>query len=260
MKRAGAVPIVLLLLAGRAAAQGEPVSVTLTWLGQSTFVMATSTGLRVLIDPTNPGAYNPAPVEGVDAITVSHEHPDHNYVQLAAGSPLVIRGLTAEGFAQVDRTLKGVRIRTVPAYHDNEKGARRGRNALFVFEMPGLKVAHLGDLGHKLDAQQAAAMGAVDILMTPVAGGPTMDAHTALEVIDQLQARVVIPMHYATPAMAARAPAAAAAGRRGFSMAGVEEFLKLLDPSVKVEQAGHQVTLTAGKLPAARTVMVLKYE
>lgn len=262
MNRSSMILIALSALGALAAAQTPPSSVTLMWLGQGTFVMTTGTGLKVLIDPTNPGAYNPPPVEGVDVITVSHEHPDHNYVQLASGSPLVLRGLTKDGFAPVDQTIKGVRIRTVPAYHDSQQGAQRGRNALFVFEMPGLRIAHLGDLGHRLDAQQASAVGSVDILMTPVAGGPTMDAATAREVIDQLKAGIVIPMHYATPAMAARFArgAAAPAGGRGFSMAGVEEFLKALDPSVKVEHVGHQITLVSGRLPSQRTVMVMTYE
>jgi L-ascorbate metabolism protein UlaG (beta-lactamase superfamily) len=270
----------ILISASVVVAQTAPSSITVTWLGQSTFVMSTSTGLKVLLDPTNPGAYNPAPVDGVDVITVSHEHGDHNYVQMATGSPLIIRGLAQDGFAKIDQTIKGVHIRTVPAYHDSENGGQRGRNALFVFEMPGLRIAHLGDLGHKLDPEQVSAVGPVDILMTPVAGGPTIDPKTAVEVIDQLQAKVVIPMHYSTAATAARtaasggaggqaarvgippaggAPARAPAGR-GPSMVGVDEFLKVLDPSVKIEQAAHQITLESGKLPTQRTIMVMKYQ
>jgi len=254
--------------------------VTITWLGQSTFVMTTSTGLKVLLDPTNPGAYNPAPVDGVDAITVSHEHGDHNYVQMATGAPLILRGLTQDGFAKIDQTLKGVRIRTVPAYHDMEKGGQRGRNALFVFELPELRIVHLGDLGHKLDPDQVTAIGTADILMTPVAGGPTLDPKTALEVINHLRAKVIIPMHFSTEAMAARnaargAPAGQseragspapggtpgqASAARGPSMSTVDEFLSVLDPTVKVERAAHEIHLESGKLPAQRTVMVMKYE
>jgi L-ascorbate metabolism protein UlaG (beta-lactamase superfamily) len=280
MARLFVVFMILISAFAVAATQTAPSSITITWLGQSTFVMSTNTGLKVLLDPTNPGAYNPTPVDGVDVITVSHEHGDHNYIQMATGTPLVIRGLTQDGFAKIDQTIKGIHIRTVPAYHDSEKGGQRGRNALFVFEMPGLRIAHLGDLGHKLDPEQISAVGPVDILMTPIAGGPTIDPKTAVEVIDQLQAKVVIPMHYSTAATAARmaarggaggqagrtgapptggAPARAPAGR-GPSMVGVDEFLKVLDPSIKVEHAAHQITLESGKLPAQRTIMVLKYE
>lgn len=235
------------------AAQAAPSSATITWLGHATFVMSTNTGLKVLLDPTNPGAYNPAPVDGVDAITVSHEHPDHNYVRMATGRPLVLRGLTPDGFATVDQTIKGVRIRTVATYHDTEQGAQRGRNAVFIFELPGLTIAHLGDLGHELDAQQVSAVGPVDVLMTPMAGGPTIGPKTAVKVIDQLQAKVIVPMHYATAAMAA-------ASGRGPSMAGVDALLNVLDPSVQVQQATHTVTLVSGELPSRRTVMVMEYE
>lgn len=292
MARIIVILIIMLSLSVFAAAQIAPSSATLTWLGQSTFVMTAGTGLKVLIDPTNPGAYNPKPVEGADAITVSHEHPDHNYVQMATGSPLIIRGLTQDDFAKVAQTIKGVHIRTVPSYHDNAKGTQRGKNALFVFEMPGLRIAHLGDLGHKLDPEEVTAIGAVDILMTPVAGGPTMNGKTALEVIDQLKAKVVIPMHYQTSAMAARgargggeppaqrgAGGEAAAGRmegmnagaaraagappaaRGFAMFGsVDDFLKLLDPSVKVERGAHEITFASNKLPSQRTVVVMNFQ
>jgi L-ascorbate metabolism protein UlaG (beta-lactamase superfamily) len=269
MARTFGILILLISAFAVAVAQTPASSVTITWLGQSTFVMNTSTGLKVLLDPTNPGTYNPAPMDGIDLITVSHEHGDHNYVQMATGSPLILRGLTQDGFAKIDQTIKGVRIRTVPAYHDAEKGGQRGRNALFVFEMPGLRIVHLGDLGHKLDSDQTSAIGAADIIMTPVAGGPTIDPKTATEVINQLQAKVIIPMHYATEAMAARnaarsAPAAPAGGTvsaaRGPSMSTVDEFLKVLDPTIKVERAAHQITLESGKLPAQRTVMVMKYE
>jgi hypothetical protein len=166
MARVFALVGILGSIAVVAAAQAVPASVTISWLGQATFVMSTSTGLRVLLDPTNPGAYNPSPVSGIDVVTLSHEHGDHNYVQLATGSPLVLHGLTSDDFATIDQTIKGVRIRTVPTYHDPEQGAKRGKNAVFVFEVGGLRIAQLGDLGHRLDAQQVAKIGPVDILMT----------------------------------------------------------------------------------------------
>jgi L-ascorbate metabolism protein UlaG (beta-lactamase superfamily) len=256
MARVFALVGILGSIAVVAAAQAVPASVTISWLGQATFVMSTSTGLRVLLDPTNPGAYNPSPVSGIDVVTLSHEHGDHNYVQLATGSPLVLHGLTSDDFATIDQTIKGVRIRTVPTYHDPEQGAKRGKNAVFVFEVGGLRIAQLGDLGHRLDAQQVAKIGPVDILMTPVAGGPTVDPKTAWEVIDQLKAKVIIPMHYATAAVTAKA----AAGGKPPSMAGVDEFLKVAGSSVRVEQSAHTIELTAGKLPPQRTVMVMKYE
>jgi L-ascorbate metabolism protein UlaG (beta-lactamase superfamily) len=242
-------------IAAVAAAQPGPASVTLTYMGQSTFEMTTSAGLKVLIDPQTMTKNDP--VGGVEVVTVSHEHPDHNAVQLATGSPTVIRGLAGGDYVKVDQTIKGVRIRTVGTFHDPQQGGQRGKNAVFVFELPGLKVVHVGDLGHPLDAQQIAAIGPVDVLLIPVSGGPTIDPKTAVEVMGQLSAKVVIPMHYG---MGKPAGGAAGGGGRGFSLGTVDEFLKALDASTKVVQEGHTLTLTSGKLPAGRTVMVMKTE
>lgn len=238
-----------------AATQPGPAAATFTYLGQSTFVMTTSTGLKVLIDPQT--MTKNEPVGDVDVVTVSHEHPDHNAVQLATGSPTVVRGLAGGELAKVDQTVKGVRIRTVGTFHDAQQGGQRGRNAVFIYELPGLKVVHLGDLGHPLDAQQVSAIGPADVLLIPVSGGPTLDPKTAVDVMGQLSAKVVIPMHYG---MAKPAGGAAGGGGRGFSLGTVDEFLKVLDASTKVVQEGHTLTLTAGKLPAGRTVMVMKTE
>ena len=237
-----------------AAAQPGPATVTFTYLGQSMFVMSTSTGLKALIDPVAPTMYKNDPVEGVDVVTVSHEHPDHNSVQMATGTPAIVRGLAGGELAKVDQTIKGVHIRTVGTFHDMQQGGQRGRNAVFIFELPGLKVVHLGDLGHALDPQQIAAIGPADVLIVPVSGGPTIDPKTAVEVMGQLSAKVVIPMHYG------RSAPAGGGGGRGFSLGTVDEFLKALDASTKVVQEAHTLTLTAGKLPAGRTVMVMKTE
>ena len=243
--------VVLACLVTVASAQPGPASATFTYMGQSTFVLSTSTGLKVLIDPVAPMMFKNDPVDGVDVVTVSHEHPDHNYVQLATGSPTVIRGLASGDFAKVDQTMKGVRIRTVGSVHDAQQGAQRGKNAIFVFELPGLKIVHLGDLGLRLDAKQIADIGPADVLLIPVSGGPTLDPKTAAEVIGQLSAKVVIPMHYGTAAPAG-------GGARGFSLGTVDEFLKVLDSKTQVVQEGRTLTLTAGKLPVGRTVMVMR--
>ena len=115
--------VLLACLAAVTAAQSRPAAATFTYMGQSTFVLSTSTGLKVLIDPVAPMMFKNDPVDGVDVVTVSHEHPDHNYVQLATGSPTVVRGLTNGDYAKVDQTMKGVRIRTVGSFHDPQQGA-----------------------------------------------------------------------------------------------------------------------------------------
>jgi L-ascorbate metabolism protein UlaG (beta-lactamase superfamily) len=139
-----------------------------------------------------------------DIVTISHEHFDHNNVAFVSGKPRVIRGLTADkkGWARVDEKLKDVSIRTVGVYHDAEKGAKRGLDTVFIFEVGGVRIAHLGDLGHVLTNQQLAAIGAVDVLLIPVGGTFTIDALTATQVVEQMRPRLmVIPMHYKTDAV-----------------------------------------------------------
>jgi L-ascorbate metabolism protein UlaG (beta-lactamase superfamily) len=229
----------------------KEVTVMLTWLGHPTFILKTSIGLTALLDPMGAGVgYTLTPVDGVDLVTISHEHSDHNNVGLATGSPLVLHGLAGNDWAKIDQTVKGVRVRTVPSYHDDTQGSQRGKNAIFVFEMEGLKVAHLGDLGHKLDTDQVKAIGPVDIVMIPVGGFYTIDGKGATEVVNQLNPKVIIPMHYKTPAL-------------GASLSGVlataDGLIAALGNSAKVTRTEQTITLSSSKLPSEKTVMVMSY-
>jgi L-ascorbate metabolism protein UlaG (beta-lactamase superfamily) len=174
----------------------------LTWYGQSCFLLESATGTRVVMDPipSNIGYLPPADLRA-DAVTVSHEHPDHNNVALVRGKPRILRGLTPDkkGWMKIDEKVKDIAIRSVGVYHDDKKGAEIGLNTVFVFEVGGVRIAHLGDLGHTLTDQQLSAIGSVDVVLVPVGGVWTIDARKATEVVDQIRPRLVaIPMHYRT--------------------------------------------------------------
>lgn len=221
-------------------------SVSLRWFGQATFLLTTSRGTTLLIDPTAPSSgYTIAPMSA-DVVTVSHEHADHNDVSRATGSPVVVRGLKDGDWVQIDQTVKDVRIRSFPTYHDDQKGASRGKNSLFLFEVDGLRIAHLGDLGHQLSQEQAAALGKLDVVMIPVGGGYTLDAAGATKVVEQLSPRAVLPMHYRTPKVSAQSP-----------LVAVDPFLE----GKKVERPGtSQVEFSRDKLPTGTTVYLPGYE
>ncbi len=223
-------------------------SVNLTWFGQSTFLMKTGDGVKVLMDPANPNIIKVDLTEPVDLVTVSHEHSDHNYVALAKGDPAILRGLSGTEVAKIDQVFKDIRVSTVASFHDNQGGAQRGKNAIFIFELPGLKVVHAGDLGHILSESQVKEIGAVDILLLPVGTGFTLDLQSVMEVIKQLNPKVLIPMHYS--------PSNAPAG--GFRLGTVEDFLKFAGPAYEVKYSGHSETFIAGKLPAKTTIVVMK--
>jgi len=225
----------------------------ITWLGQSTFVVSSSSGVTVLMDPAGPGTgYTPAPVPGVDLVTISHEHSDHNNTSLAAGQPQVIHGLAGNDWAKIDQVVKGVRVRAVGTYHDDTNGSQRGKNAVFILETDGLRLAHMGDLGHPLSEEQAKAIGDVDIVLIPVGGFYTIDGPTAARVLQQLSPRpkVVIPMHYRTPDLNA-----SLAGRLG----PVEDFTDALGGIASVVSAGHSISVRRDTLPSECTAMVMAY-
>jgi L-ascorbate metabolism protein UlaG (beta-lactamase superfamily) len=189
-----------------------PRGIELSWLGQSCFLIRTPAGTTVVTDPVAQGMGFHPPTVKADLVTISHAHPDHDNVALvevagaAAGGAEVVRGLTKTGdFASVDESVGDVHVSDVPSFHDDQQGARYGKNAIFVFDVGGRRIVHLGDLGTTLDKDQLAAIGAVDVLMVPVGGYDTITSREAQGVVDQLHPRfAVIPMHYRTPQSRAR--------------------------------------------------------
>ncbi len=226
------------------------------WLGQSTFLLTSTQGARILIDPLSAGSTNYiiSTIYGVDAVTVGHEHNDHNNIAMAAGSPLIIRGLIGTGANQtwnaVNQTVKDVRISSispaVPIYHDNVSGASRGRNTIFIYEVDGLRIVHLSDLGHTLSPAAVQAIGRADVILIPVGGSFTIDAVGATTVVGQLNPKVVVPMHYKTPAQRADWPGV-----------GVAPFLV---GKTVVQVQSTTIKLTPATLPAQTTVMVPLYD
>jgi L-ascorbate metabolism protein UlaG (beta-lactamase superfamily) len=177
--------------------------VNLRWYGQSAFLL---TGERrtVFIDPFGdlsaaPMGWRYPPISGAraDVLLVTHEHRDHNAVEAVEGEPHVVRS-TAGTF---EDTPLGT-IVSVASEHDQQAGTARGANTIVRFELDGLRVAHFGDFGQaELRPEQEAALGAVDLVFLPVGGGPTLGADGALEVVRRLSPRIVVPMHYRTPAI-----------------------------------------------------------
>ncbi len=191
--------------------------VKLTWYGQSAFRLDSPGGAVALMDPVPDKLGYTMPKMPADLVTVSHEHFDHIAVDKATGGPKVLRGLKPGGrqWNTVDETVRDVRVTSVGAWHDADNGKQRGLNSIFVFETGGVRIAHLGDLGHALSDEQVKAIGTVDVVLIPVGGHFTIDAAQALDVVDQLNPRqVVIPMHFKTPRMTMKLP-----------IAGIEPFL-----------------------------------
>lgn len=194
--------ICLMAVSGSAAAQAKDKALAIRWFGQSFFQVESAAGTKIVFDPHSMMEYG-RPSCKADLVLISHEHDDHNQPDALTDSDKakVIRGLTLKGkrydWAKIDEKFKNVHVRTVPSFHDFEEGLKRGKNSIFVVEVDGLKIVHLGDLGHVLEEEQIAAIGPVDILMIPVGGIYTINGEKAQEVVKQLKPRLyILPMHY----------------------------------------------------------------
>lgn len=163
-----------------------------TWLGHGCFRLR-GRSAAVVTDPYPPSIGLKLQRLDGDLVTVSHEHENHNYTQVMRDA-YEIRG-------PGEYEVAGVSVIGVPTFHDSEKGAKHGRNTVYLIEIDDVRVCHLGDLGHRLDDAEAEAISAPDVLLVPVGGHTAINAAQAAEVVRQLEPRYVVPMHYAIPGL-----------------------------------------------------------
>jgi len=182
--------------------QGKNVAIR--WFGQSFFQIVTTQGTRIVIDPHAIEQY-PRNMVQADLVLVSHPHLDHSTLTPITNrdKAKILYGVKVEGRQQlpnpINEKFRDVQISSVACFHDNESGMQRGRNTAFVLEFDGLRVCHLGDLGHQLSDRQLRAIGAIDVLMVPIGGIYTLNGAGAIEVVKQIKpTRLILPMHYGT--------------------------------------------------------------
>lgn len=158
------------------------------YLGHSCFQLESSRGVKVVTDPYSPMGIEMPPVEA-DIVTSSHKHYDHNFFNGVGGNFVVVNDVKP---VQID----GISIRGLQVFHDDENGKKRGKNIIFIIEMDGLVVCHMGDLGHRLTKEQLSAIGAVDILLIPIGGFFTIGPEDAVAVVKDIAPKIAIPMHF----------------------------------------------------------------
>ena len=209
------------------------------YLGRVCFMITSEVETKIITDPYVAGdGVNYGEIkESADIVTVSHDHADHANVAAIQGNPEVVNEV-----APVE--IKGIKLSGVSTHHDDAGGSKRGPNIIFCFEVDGIVVCHLGDLGHPLGDKEAAEAGKVDILLVPVGGNFTIDAKIATDVCKLLAPRVVIPMHYQN----GRCP--------DFPVAGVDEFLEGKEGVSRPDAS--EAEFKQGELPVTRQVLVLK--
>jgi L-ascorbate metabolism protein UlaG (beta-lactamase superfamily) len=212
------------------------------WYGHSAFLITSDQGVKIITDPYESGAYGGQLSYGqikdqVDLVLTSHDHADHNDTKSLPGSPEIVKGSGS-------KTVKGISIKGISTYHDPSKGSERGANTIFTFTVDGIKICHLGDLGHILSEKELAEIGSVDILFIPVGGYFTIDAKEATRAAEQIKPKVLIPMHFKTE-------------KCGFPIAPVEDFLKG-KPNTKRPKSS-EVAFEKTTLPQQMEIFVLEH-
>jgi L-ascorbate metabolism protein UlaG (beta-lactamase superfamily) len=174
-----------------------------------------------------------------DLVTVSHEHDNHNYTQV------VREAYEIHGPGEYE--VAGISVIGVPTYHDAEKGAKRGRNTVYLIEIDDVRICHLGDLGHRLDDSEAEAISSPDVLLVPVGGRSAINAAQAAEVVRQLEPRFVVPMHYAIPGLK-------------LELDPIDRFLKEMGVTVSEPQPKLSVQASSGEYETKVIVLEPKVE
>src|SRR5881275_769247 len=158
------------------------------WLGHSCFQLR-GKNVTLITDPFSPQLGHSLGKISAPIVTISHNHPGHNYAVGVGGNPRVVRG-------PGEYEISDVLITGVASYHDDKHGQEYGRNTIYVIHMDDLVICHLGDLGHILREEQLEEVADADVLLLPIGGEHTINATQAAEIISQVEPRVVIPMHY----------------------------------------------------------------
>ena len=208
----------------------------IVWLGHSSFRIRAREA-TVITDPCPPSTGYTIGKPTADVVSLSHAHDDHTYLKAIAGKPIVID-------SPGEYEISGTFLTAIPTYHDGEKGGELGKNLVFVIEMEGIKICHLGDLGHVPTADQAEGMTGADVLMIPVGGDSTIDGAKAAEIVSTLDARIIIPMHYKTPVT------------KG-DLESADRFLKEMQSTAV--QAQPKLSLSYNTVPSDTQVILLDY-
>ncbi len=206
------------------------------WLGHAAFLITADSGLKIITDPyaLSERLHYGQIDEAADIVTMSHQHSDHNNSAAVRGNPETIKNTGTFN-------VRGIEIKGIPSYHDDNAGKQRGPNIIFCLNVDGMRLCHLGDLGHQLTESQLSEIGEVDVLLSPMAGGYTIDAATATNLVSQLKPRVVIPMHFRN-------------SKCDYPVTGVDEFLKNKNNVTILDNS--EVEFKKGEMPENQIIVL----
>ncbi|MCS7127985.1 MAG: MBL fold metallo-hydrolase [Sulfolobales archaeon] len=214
----------------------------LAWHGHAFFTLRLARGYVIAIDPHDGLSIGLKRVRvESDLVLVTHDHFDHNAVEVVKKpSTRILKQFYGE--VGVDDII----VNGIKTFHDKHSGARRGENAVYAISTEGLKIAHLGDLGHVLSGEALSKLSKIDILMIPVGGTYTIEPDEAWSIVKNISPRIVIPMHYWVKGL--RLP-----------LKTVDHFLKYAEGVHVSKLDTNLMSITPSNLPLETTVIVFKY-
>jgi len=208
----------------------------ITWLGHSCFRIK-GKEVTVITDPCHPSlGYSLGKLQA-NIVTLSHFHPGHCYIEAITSEFKEIKG---PGEYEVKETF----ITGIATWHDAVHGEELGKNTVFLLEMDGITLCHLGDLGHLPSSELIEDVGDIDVLFLPVGGVSTIGGSMAAEIMRRLTPKVAIPMHYKTAALTKE-------------LEPVDKFLK--EVGVKETVSQPKLSVSRSNLPTSTQVIILNY-
>jgi len=207
------------------------------WWGHASFLITDDKGVKIITDPYGDELPYSRISDEADIVTISHEHYDHNKAGVVKGNPEIIR---STGTFMV----KDVKITGIPTKHDKNEGRDRGDNIIFLIEVVGKRIAHLGDLGHIPDDEVLEQLADLDILMMPVGGTYTINAEEAYELCQKIKPGLIVPMHYKTDIL-------------DFPITPLDDFTRFFAEDLIYRVDSAEVDIDS--IPAGKEVLVLDY-
>lgn len=206
----------------------------ITWYGLSCFRLTERNRTTVITDPYGGGlGIEPGGTTRTDVVTISHDAPGHNNLELIAGNPYV---LTTPGEYEIGGTF----ITGIPLHYVGEEHQRY--NVGYLINYDGLTALHVGDLAHVPEQTVVESLGEVNVLLLPVGGGNTLNAAQAADVVALLEPSYIVPMHYTLPGLS-------------LELEDVEKFLKVMGVSNVEEEESLRVT--SSSLPEQPQVVMM---
>jgi L-ascorbate metabolism protein UlaG (beta-lactamase superfamily) len=222
----------------------------ITWFGHAAFRLEDARGFSVITDPYTPEGVGYPPIrESADLVLISSDDDDaHCRADLIPGDPAVLNAL-AVARAGGRSEAAGLDVRAIEAaeWDHHPQHAVPGQNGMYRFELDGVKIAHMGDVGNPLTEAQQAFFEDVDVLLALAGGYLTIALPDLMEMIRRVRPRLVIPMHFRTLTYRPR------------NTMWIESFLSRFDDAEVDFACAHSVEIAAEDLPAATRVLVMDY-